>query len=66
MTTKKVIDLNSRDINLINLHSELLKLRDPLSLFIKQYDKEYLHYNNQAVIFLTKYLKIKKEKDKFK
>ena len=45
---QKVIDfINSREnINLINLHSELFEnLEDPLSLFIKQYDKEYLHYN---------------------
>jgi len=45
---QKVIDfINSREnINLINLHSELFKnLEDPLSLFIEQYDKEYLHYN---------------------
>lgn len=45
---QKVIDfINSKEnINLIDLHSEIFQdLEDPLSLFIKQYDNEYLHYN---------------------
>ena len=53
------------NINLINLHSELFKnLEDPLSLFIKQYDKEYLHYNELgSKIISDKIFKKIKRKD---
>lgn len=62
---QKVIDfINSqKNINLIDLHSEIfLNLEDPLSLFIKQYNNEYLHYNELGSYIISNkiFKKIKK------